>query len=210
MMGTQMPYVGTGRSRQKGRTRDALVAATRELMSRSGDPTVEQAAAHAGISRTTAYRYFPRQRDLLAAAYPQIERESLLPDPAPADVHDRLDAVIMAFLEVTTGWEPQLRSALRLSLEPGADHPAGNLRRGRAIAWIEEALEPLERLRPELDRRRLAVAIRSATGIESFVWLTDVAGLSRHEASAAIRSTAHALLRDAVRGDQLQSSTETA
>jgi len=185
------------------------VAATRELMARSGDPTVEQAAAHAGISRTTAYRYFPRQRDLLAAAYPQIERQSLLPDPAPSDVFDRLDAVLLGFLEVTTGWEPQLRSALRLSLEPGADHPAGNLRRGRAISWIEEALEPLQWLRPDLDRRRLAVAIRSATGIESFVWLTDVAGLSRPQACEMIRSTAHALLRDAIRGGAAEPPSAT-
>ena len=38
-------------------------------------------------------------------------------------------------------WEPQLRTALRLSLEPApADPPM--LRQGRAIGWIEDALTP--------------------------------------------------------------------
>ena len=50
------------------------------------------------------------------------------------------------------------------------------LRQGRAIGWFEEALAPL---RPQLGPagvRRLAIAVRSAVGIESLVWLTDVAG----------------------------------
>jgi hypothetical protein len=45
---------------------------------------------------------------------------------------------------------------------------------------------------------RLAVAIRSATGIEALVWLTDVAGLSRDEALRVMRWSARALLRLAV------------
>jgi hypothetical protein len=43
--------------------------------------------------------------------------------------------------------------------------------------------------------RRLALAIRSATGIESLVWLTDVAQLSRAQAIEIMRWSALALLR---------------
>ena len=63
------PYEATGRTEQKRRTRDVLVAAARDLVASGITPTVEQAAAAAVISRPTAYRYFPNQRTLLAAAY---------------------------------------------------------------------------------------------------------------------------------------------
>ena len=66
------PYETTGRTEQKARTRQALVDATRELLGTGATPQVEDAAERAGISRTTAYRYFPNQRSLLLAARPQI------------------------------------------------------------------------------------------------------------------------------------------
>jgi hypothetical protein len=46
--------------------------------------------------------------------------------------------------------------------------------------------------------RRLAVAIRSAAGIEALVWLTDIAGLSRKQAVEVMRGSARALLRSAL------------
>jgi hypothetical protein len=47
--------------------------------------------------------------------------------------------------------------------------------------------------------RRLVLAIRATTGIEALIWLTDVAGLPRDEATKLMRSSARALLRDACR-----------
>ncbi|WP_182873706.1 TetR/AcrR family transcriptional regulator [Microbispora sp. H10670] len=193
-----VPYESTGRSRQKARTRQALVDATRRLLAQGVDPTVEEAAAAAGISRTTAYRYFPNQRTLLGAAHPEIDQASLLPADAPADPAKRLDLVMDAFTRLTLEWEPQLRASLRLSLEPGAGQPA--LRGGRAVGWIEDALAPLRRTHPWLDVRGLAVAIRSATGIESLIWLTDIAGLTREQAVLTMRQSARALLAAALPG----------
>ena len=95
-------------------------------------------------------------------------------------------------------WEPQLRASLRLSLEPGGDPTGPVLRRGRAIGWILDALDPLAAIRPDLDLRRLAIAIRSATGIEAFIWLVDVAHLPRDEALRLMRSNGHAILQAAV------------
>jgi AcrR family transcriptional regulator len=193
-----VPYEQGGRTGQKARTRAALVEATRRLVADGAMPTVDDAAEAAGISRTTAFRYFPNQRALLLAAHPQTELSSLLADDAPDDPVARLDLVLDEFLGITLGWEPQLRTSLRLSLDPGADLPP--LRQGRAIVWIRDALAPLRRTHPRLDLDRLAVAIRSATGIEALVWLTDVAGLSREDAAALMRWTAHAQLRSALEG----------
>jgi len=195
-----VPYEAHGRAGQKGRTRSELISATRALIAKGMTPTVEGAAAAARISRTTAYRYFPSQRALLIAAHPEIETTSMLPPNPPSDPESRLDAVIREFHRMILETEAQQRTALRLSLEPGSplgEHP---LRQGRAVGWIAEALSPLQKLLPEVDLMRLVLAIRSATGIEALVWLTDVAGLSRDEATALMRDSAQALLRSALQG----------
>lgn len=192
----QVPYEASGRHRQKARTRQALVATTREMLAQGANPTVEEAAAAAGISRTTAYRYFPNQQALLAAAHPEIQQRSLLPEVAPADPRARLDLVMRAFTQLTLEWEPQLRTSLRLSLEPDTEQPM--LRQGRAIGWIEDALSPLRQTHPGLDVRRLAVAIRSATGIEALIWLIDIGGLSRGEAAETACWSARAMLSAAL------------
>jgi AcrR family transcriptional regulator len=193
----ETPYESTGRTGQKSRTRLALITATQALLAAGLTPKVEDAAAQAGISRTTAYRYFPNQRSLLLAAHPSISPETLLPADAPDDPKARLDVVITAFSTYNFTWEPQLRTSLRLSLNLTADHSV--LRQGRAIGWIAEALTPLHDIHPHVDIHRLAIAIRSATGIETLIWLVDVAGYTREQAADTVRTTAHALLDAAIR-----------
>ena len=194
-----IPYELNGRTRQKQRTRSALVAAARDLVAEGETPTVDEAAARASVSRTTAYRYFPNQRALLVAAHPEIEARSLLPETAPSDVAARLDAVVATFLRLIVDTEAQQRTMLRLSLDPDPSHRGElPLRKGRAIGWIGEALSPLRGVMSERDLRRLIFAIRSAAGIEALVWLTDIAGLSRKEAVQLMRWSAGALLRSAM------------
>jgi len=194
-----IPYESMGRTMQKQRTRDALVGAARELVAQGIAPTVEAAAVAASISRTTAYRYFPNQGALLVAAHPEIQATSLLPPEAPEDPADRLDAVIEAFTRLVADTELQQRTMLRLSLEPdAAGRPPGLLRQGRAIGWIEKALSSLRAWMPEPELRRLILAIRSATGIEARVWLTDVAGLSSDDAIELMRWSARAMYRAAL------------
>jgi AcrR family transcriptional regulator len=194
-----IPYELNGRTRQKQRTRGALVAAARELVAEGQTPTVDESASRASVSRTTAYRYFPNQRALLVAAHPEIDTRSLLPETASKDVAARLDAVITAFLHLIVDTEAQQRTMLRLSLDPDPSHRGElPLRKGRAIGWIGEALSPLRGQIAEGDLRRLILAIRSAAGIEALVWLTDIAGLSRKEAVELMRWSTDALLRSAL------------
>ena len=198
-MQMSMPYELNGRVAQKRRTRDALIAAARELVAEGLTPTVEAAAEAAAISRTTAYRYFPSQRALLVAAHPEAGATSLLPANPPQDEAARLDLVVDAFVRSLLENERQQRTMLRLSLEATAAERAQlPLRQGRGIKWIEEALAPPEATMPETERHRLALAIRTAIGIEALVWLTDVAGLSRNDAADLMRWAASALLRSAL------------
>jgi AcrR family transcriptional regulator len=193
------PYQDAGRTGQKRRTFQALVAAAREAVAAGRTPTVDDAAAAAGVARSTAYRYFPSQRELLAAAHPETGRASLLPPDAPDDdAAGRLDAVVSEFTRLIVDTEAQQRTMLRLSLEPvKADVPLP-LRQGRAIAWIEESLQPLRKGLTDAEVRSLTLAIRSAIGIEALVWLTDIGGLTRDQAVASMRWSAQALLQQAL------------
>jgi len=198
-MGMSIPYELNGRTGQKRRTRDALVAAARALVAKGRTPTIEEAADAASISRTTAYRYFPNQRALLGASHPETVASSLLPDDAPDDAATRLDLVVDAFTRVIAATEAQQRTMLRLSLEADpAERAQLPLRQGRAIKWIEEALAPLRAQMSVAEVHRLTLAIRSATGIEALVWLIDVAGLSRDDAIKLMKWSARALMQSAV------------
>ncbi|WP_267276007.1 TetR/AcrR family transcriptional regulator [Arthrobacter sp. CDRTa11] len=191
-------YADVGRTGQKRRTLDALVAAARQLVASGATPTVDEAALLAGVARSTAYRYFPGQRELLAAAHPETARTSLLPASPPEDVAERLDAVVAEFTAMIIETEAQQRTMLRLSLEPADGQQHLPLRQGRAIGWIAEALSPLQGKMDEKDIHRLVLTIRSAIGIEALVWLTDIGGLGREEAAASMRWTASALLSHAL------------
>ena len=88
-------------------------------------------------------------------------------------------------------WEPgSTRSSRRSSRPSNAPNPSSApcsgcrsaptstscpLRQGRAIGWLSEALEPLRAEAGDEAVHRLAVALRSVCGIETRVWLGDIA-----------------------------------
>ena len=99
-----------------------------------------------------------------------------------------MEAAVRGFLAMVVDTEPQQRTMLRLSLEADAVGPRGrSCRCGRAgrsagsprrsspwrVSWATDGV------------RRLAVAVRAVCGIESLVWLTDVAGLTRERGGRA-------------------------
>lgn len=198
MTGVSSDYELTGRTSQKARTRNALVSAARALLAEGINPTVEQAADRANVSRTTSYRYFKNQRALLLASAPQLEAPSLLGEDAPSDPVERLVAAVERFLAQTLDYEHEARAQLRLALDPGSSPEDRPLRTGRAIAWFEDALAPLREDLPPDELRRLVLSVRAACGIEALVWLTDVAGLTREEAVANMVWTARTLVESVV------------
>jgi AcrR family transcriptional regulator len=195
-----IPYEKGGRSNQKARTRQTLVDAARRLVAEGTTPSVEDAAAAAAISRTTAYRYFPNQHALLAAAYPLIDMSSLM---SPAEATDapeaRLESTVDALTRLVAEHEPELRTMFRLSLDPDfAQRGELLLRQGRRITWIEGALAPLRDQLSAADFKQLVRAIGATVGIEAYAWLTDIAQLSPEDAIRTMRWSASALLRSGI------------
>src|SRR5258708_9136014 len=134
------PYETGGRPAQKARPREPRGAAAGDLAAAGVTPKVEDAAAAASISRTTAYRYFPNKRALLLAAHPEIAATSMLPANPPQDPAERLDAVVRNFSAMILDTEAQHRTILRLSLAAdAAERGARPRRQGRPTTWIAEA-----------------------------------------------------------------------
>ncbi len=205
-MSSEVSYVKSGRTRQKERTESALKDAARLLMSRGVAPTVEVVAAHAGVSRATAYRYFPDQRALVVAAYPIIERPSLLPEPPPADVGVRVRLVARGILESIVANEVALRAQLRISLGGSAADADLPLRKGRRITWFEDALAPLRTELPARSFRRLTLALAALVSVEVMVWLVDIARMTRTAAVNQVLWTADQLLQAAGRPSSVDPS----
>ena len=192
---------GKGRSlrRDAAANRERILDSAGELL--RTDPlqaSMPSIARMAGVGTATAYRYFPTQKTLLLAAHPEVEAASMLPPDIGDDPQERLEAAVRGFLAMVVDTELQQRTMLRLSLEADAATRDLPLRQGRAIGWFTEALTPLAPQLGDDGVRRLAVAVRAVAGIESLVWLVDVAGMSSDDAVEQMVWSAVALLRRAV------------
>lgn len=190
-----------GRIRQKLRTRRRILAAASALVAAGKTPTIEEAADAAGVSRRTAYRYFPGQGKLLTEAALEGLRgpmEAMLAAaPAGPDVQDveyRVAALIHRMQSMALRHERLLRTMIHQTvLERGSSvHPRRGIRR---IDWIETALQPLRARVPAKAYERLVSALALCGGIEALLVLRDIRGLPESDAIAVSGWAAQALLK---------------
>jgi AcrR family transcriptional regulator len=192
------------RVRQKLRTRAALLAAGRELVAQGKAPAVAEVADAAGVSRATAYRYFPTQEALLVelpldVAAPTVE--SLFgDDEAPTDPEDRAVLVQNALYDLARDHETEFRLFLRTSvlraLNDGASDP---FRGARRSDLLDEALAPLGGELPAEEIDQLKTGVSMLVGVESMIVLRDVLRLTHDEARAAGEQAVRRLVRAARR-----------
>jgi hypothetical protein len=107
---------------------------------------------------------------------------------------------VRTFIAMILDSEQQQRTMLRLSLETSTSATQLPLRKARAIGWFEDALAPARIQLSDAGVRRLAIAVRSAVGIEALVWLVDIAGLAREDAAELMVSSARAIARESLSG----------
>lgn len=198
------------RANQKARTRAAIVEAAERLRSGTGEtPSVARAAAAAGVSRATAYRYFPTQEALeveVAGVSPVVAVvETTLADLTTGDVEQRLLTLLDTFNPIVPAREADFRRSLWVyqdtwlrSQRTGEGIPA--VREGRRMRWLDTVLEPVDDL-PEEQRRRLRAALALTIGGDAYVIMKDVCGLDDEEASDILRWAARALLRAGLSDD---------
>jgi AcrR family transcriptional regulator len=185
-----------GRAAQRRRTRKAIVEAAGRLLAAGADPSINDIAAAADVSRRTIYTYFPTLDQLLldaAIGAMNVNVEAAMEAIGEADAPARIAALIGVLSDGMTDSLPLGRKLIKLTVDapPADDGP----RRGyRRIAWIERALEPVRpRLAP--DRfEQLVSALAVLIGWEAFIVLYDVRGLAADQARMIVTDTALALI----------------
>ncbi len=178
-------------------TRKALVDATTALLDDGRQPTIEEVAARAAVSRATAYRHFPGIDDLLWQAF--IERTiTSVTDTFAGCGNDvarrveRCEEVINGFLlSDPVGTRAFERSTLQRWLDHG---PESAERPARRLSYIDEALVPLSGLDPELVVR-LRNSLAVVMGTQATIALTDVCGLDPDAAQHVTGWIAQTLVR---------------
>jgi AcrR family transcriptional regulator len=188
-------------SNVRRRTRGAMIDAATRLVHEGASPSVTEVADVAGVSRATAYRYFPTQESLLAEVLlPDLEG-ALGAEVLPEGLESRLEAVLAVIWSSNITNEGAYRTILRRGLErpPGEsverEPAAGSLRAGRRVRWLRNALAPAQDRMDEASFERLVAAMCLCVGIEALVVLRDVCGLEAEEAEEVARWAALALLR---------------
>ena len=188
------------------RTKEQLLRAASGLIRSLGHvPSIGEVAQAAGVSRATAYRYFSSRSKLIAA----VVDSSLGPVRRFESRLEKVDARLAELFGTTfvrfTEFEPQMRSALQLSLEHEALQAAGRLDEepyrarlpGRHPAPDLRAASPHHAGRLAVDR--LCKAMSLLYGIEPYVILKDIWACDNEEIGRIALWMANALLRQAER-----------
>jgi AcrR family transcriptional regulator len=178
----------TGRVNQKRRTRAAIVAAARDLITGRAEVTMPAVAQTALVSEATAYRYFP---DLMSLLQEAIDGTWPSPEQALAEAEDSDDAVE----RIGVGTDRLLRhvqayqGAVRATIAASVVRPqAASIRPGYRFAIIDHALAPLEGsfgLQHPEEFRQLKQDLAIVVSAEALFTLTDLCQLPPDEAIAA-------------------------
>jgi len=193
---------GTGRTNQKQRTRNAIVAAARELIGTGAEVTMPAIAHAALVSEATAYRYFPDLPSLISEALAGVwppPAEALAPVADSADPVERIAFACEFLLRGILARQGSVRAMIAATItrpETVTSRP------GIRFGLIDHALLPLQDTLGATDpdtftqlKRDLAVVVSA----EALFTLTDLCGLDHEEAVSSAVRTAKTLTRAAVR-----------
>jgi AcrR family transcriptional regulator len=192
-----------GRPQQRLRTRKDLLQAAARLMRKGGQPTLEDVAAEAMVSRATAYRYFPDVGALLAEASLDVEvpdADTLFGNDATLDPVARLEMVDGAMHDAVVENETQMRRMLAhavtrvLDSSPDDGTPP---RQNRRLPLINAALAPARTQFAPAGLRRLEFALALIVGTEGVIVGKDVLRIDDTELRRVKRWAIRALVEAA-------------
>lgn len=193
----------------RARTRRLMLETASRLMQDGLTPSVSEAAEAAGVSRATAYRYFPSQAALVQAVVDEGLGPILTWPPPAGTAEERVADLLSTALPRIETYEATFKAALKLSLEQWARQRAGTLgdephfTRGHRIDLLQDAIGPLEGTVSKAKRDRLAQALSLVFGVEALIVLKDIWGLDSEETGAVARWAAGAMVRCTVEEAEL-------
>ena len=197
----ELPDLGRG---HRGRQFNRLLAEAVALVRRERIPSVAEVAKSAGVSRATAYRYFPSRSKLVSSVIAEALAPVRRAVPQHGDpkrrLHELVDRTYSRFRE----YEPHMRAALQLALEHQSLEAAGLLeeepfRRGQRTEILATTLGPLKKQLSKTAYDRLLKALAVVYGIEPMIILKDICGANDRETEAVVRWMMDALVDAALR-----------
>lgn len=191
------------RLNQKARTRQALLDGASQMLAHgTADPSMDQIADAAHVSRATAYRYFDSSGDVVWEA--MSDRDIADIEDVMATAFDDVVARVLAAEEAINGYlfdDPDgarafERAALDRSLRGVAQDTD---RAARRLRYIDAALEPIADRLSTSDRRRVRHALALAMGSQAVPAMLDTCRLDIDEARSATRFACKTIATEASR-----------
>lgn len=191
------------RTNQKERTHQAIVSAAARLVDGGcADPSIDDIAEEALVSRATVYRYFESTGDVLWQVF--SDRHMLDAETArPITSDDLTERVLVAEENVndylfgdhagTRAFERVMLDRQVRGLSTKDDRP------GRRFGQIDAALAPLESSIGSDDLELVRHALSLAIGSQAMIALLDTGRLDPERAREVTRFACEAIVREAER-----------
>jgi len=193
-----------GRTKQKQRTRTALLEAAADLARSGVSPSIGQIAEAANISPATAYRYFPNTQSLWNdVAIRRISADELTAD-LPDDIVERVEIVIGRMARLQFADEALWRESMRAMQERwlAQQHvEVGERAPVRGTTRIEALTIALRPLQPTLGAAAFTRAVQALMflcGVEALVVARDALGLDEGAAVEVMCWSARAIVKTAI------------
>jgi AcrR family transcriptional regulator len=193
-----------GRTKQKERTRAALLDAAADLARRGISPSIAQVADAANISHATAYRYFPNTQSLWTDVAIRRTPVEYITAELPDDVTDRVEIVVRRIAHMQFSDEALWRESLRAMqdrwlAQQGLDvSERVPVRGNNRLESLTIALEPLRETINAATLERLTQSLMFMCGVEALVVARDALDLDEEAATDVMCWSARSLIRTAI------------
>ena len=172
-------YIKAGRSKQKQKTRDRILAGAKDLLNRTNHFSLDDVAEVTSLSRATIYRYFSSAEALSLEAALDLGTKSpeevLHSIDGKNDVEQTVLGIQDYFNQLALNNESVFRKYLSTVI---TQPPEGRKRGARRHHTLEKALKELN---PEIspsDRKKFIVVATALMGVEPIIVAKDVSGLT--------------------------------
>jgi AcrR family transcriptional regulator len=187
----------------RARTYRLLLGEAMSMVKGGRVPSVAEVAVRTGVSRATAYRYFPSRSKLISAVIGEglapVRNTRTVARDGPLALRELFEKTFPLFKEN----ERHMRAALQLALEHESLERAGLLeeevfRRGHRRDILARAAQPMRATLGPAGYERLLKSLSVIYGIEIYVVLKDIWGASDREVEALARWMLEAIVATAL------------
>lgn len=213
----QEQRLGLAEKGPRGRMKRLMLDTAIRLLQGGGSPSVSDVAEAAGVSRATAYRYFPSQAAMIQAAVDEALGPVLDWSSTETDPRKRVAELFGFAYHRMQAYEATHRAALLLALDQWQRRQAGTLGaetrvvRGNRRGLLKSAAEPLAARIGKEAAERVTQSLSLLFGIEAIIILKDIWGLDAKEAERVASWAAGALVEAAIaEGAQGESASDGA